>query len=315
LGNPTVCRRDLVTVYAIIVNYRTAEMTIDAGRSLLASDLSRIDLRLLLVDNGSDDGSSQKLQAAFPAARHFATQSNFGYAGGNNVALRALLANVPPNIDYGDAFVLLMNSDVLVDPDALRTCLGYIRGHERTGVVGPRVLLQDGRLDLACRRSFPTPASGFWKLTGLARRFPDNARFARYNLTYLDEHETAEVDAVMGAFMLVRLEAIIQAGILDESFFFYGEDLDWTYRIKAHGWKVVYYPEATVHHLKGGTSRRNSNRMIVEFYRSMWLFYRKHYAERRTKLLEWVVLAGIVARGMFALGVNALRPAGRKRVS
>lgn len=304
-----------IPVFAIVVNFRTAEMTIDAVKSLVDSDLAGIDLETLIVDNGSQDGSDGKLRTAFPCHRHFSTDRNLGYAGGNNVALRSLLANLPPDIDPHHSYVLLLNSDVIVEPDALRTCLDFIERNPDVGVVGPRVLLPDGRLDLACRRSFPTPTSGFWKLTGLARRFPRSERLARYNLTYLAEDQIAAVDSVMGAFMLMRLQAILHAGILDERFFFYGEDLDWSYRIKAHGWKVVYYPRAVVHHLKGGTSRRNASRMIVEFYRAMWLFYRKHYAERHLLLLEWTVLAGIVARGLLALGVNALRPAERKRVS
>ena len=300
---------------AIIVNYRTAEMTIDAAHSLLKSDLTGIDLDLLVVDNGSGDGSSSKLQAALPEACHFGTERNLGYAGGNNVALRSLLATLPQKTDPDNSFVLLMNSDVIIEPDALRTCVEFLQQNGDVAIVGPRVLLPNGRLDLACRRSFPTPSSGFWKLTGLARRFPTNPRFAGYNLTYLNEYETAEVDSVMGAFMLIRLQAILQAGTLDEGFFFYGEDLDWSYRIKGHGWKVIYFPDAVVHHLKGETSRRDSNRMIIEFYKAMWLFNRKHYAQRQFLLLEWAVLAGIVARGIVALGINALRPADRKRVS
>lgn len=290
-------------------------MTADAVRSLLASDLSCINLRLSIVDNGSCDGSAGYLQEAFPKHAHFSASRNLGYAGGNNVALRALLDNQPPDTDPNRCYILLMNSDVIVEPDALSICVDYLSDHPDAGVVGPRVILPDGRLDLACRRSFPTPSSGFWKLTGLARRFPDSPRLARYNLTYLDEHETSEVDSVMGAFMLVRLRAILHAGMLDDGFFFYGEDLDWAFRIKAHGWKVIYLPTALVHHLKGATSRRDSSRMIVEFYRAMWLFYRKHYAKQRFLLLEWAVLAGIVARGLLALLLNALRPADRKRVS
>jgi len=302
-------------VYAIVVNYRTPDLTIQAVESLQASQLSRHRLEIAIVDNGSGDGSAKCLRTRFPELRHFASPRNLGFAGGNNLALRQILRELPHEADPLDNYILLCNSDVVVEPDALETCLRYAAGHPDVGVVGPKVLLPNGRLDLACRRSFPTPSSGFWKLTGLARRFPNSRRLARYNLTFLDENETAEVDSVMGAFMLVRLQAVLQAGLLDERFFFYGEDLDWAYRIKALGWKVVYHPAAVVHHLKGGTSRRNSSKMIVEFYRAMWLFYRKHYAERHIFLIDWTILAGIVARGLLALGVNALRPAHQKRVS
>jgi N-acetylglucosaminyl-diphospho-decaprenol L-rhamnosyltransferase len=115
--------------------------------------------------------------------------------------------------------------------------------------------------------------------------------------------------------MLVRCTAIADAGLLDETFFMYGEDLDWAYRIKAHGWQVWYYPLARVRHLKGATSRRQSQRMLLEFYRAMWLFHRKHYAKRYLFLLNWLVMFGIAARGALAVAVNALRPAERKRVA
>jgi GT2 family glycosyltransferase len=149
----------------------------------------------------------------------------------------------------------------------------------------------------------------------MAKRFPRDPRFTGYNLTHLDEDQVTEVDAVMGAFMLVRLAAIDDAGLLDETFFMYGEDIDWAYRIKERGWRVYYVPTARVAHLKGATTRRQSFRMIVEFYRAMWIFHRKHYAGRTLFLLNWLVMAGIIARGGVAIAANALRPSGAKRVS
>ena len=304
-----------MSVQAVIVNFQTAEMTGRSIRSLLASETTGFDLDLTVVDNGSDDGSHDWLRDRFPCVRHLQAPRNLGYAGGNNLALEDISTRLSPDIDADSTYVLLMNSDVLVEADTLRQTVDFMRSHPETGVVGPRVLLPNGKLDLACRRSFPTLGNSIWKLLGLARRFPNNRRFAHYNLTYLDELESAEVDAVMGAFMLVRYKAIQQAGFLDDRFFFYGEDLDWAYRIKAHGWRVVYFPRATVHHLKGGTARRHANRMIVEFYRAMWLFYRKHYAKQQFFLLRLAVLTGIVVRGTLALGVNALRPANQKRIA
>jgi GT2 family glycosyltransferase len=240
---------------------------------------------------------------------------NLGFAGGNNLALTRVLKTVATETQRRNAFVLLLNSDTDVAPDALGICLEFMRAHPRAGVVGPKVVLPDGTLDLACRRGFPTPANAFWKLTGLARLFPRNPRFSGYNLTHLDDDETVEVDAVMGAFMLVRLSAVADVGPLDEQFFMYGEDLDWAYRLKAHGWQVWYHPLAHVRHLKGATTRTQSRRMLMEFYRAMWLFHRKHYAARNVFLLNWLVVSGIALRGALAVTVNALRPADRKRVA
>jgi GT2 family glycosyltransferase len=301
-------------VYAIILNYRTPELVVTAAERLCASRLDR-PLELLVVDNGSADGSVECIERHVPGARVIASQVNLGFAGGNNLGIADALQRASPTLDRHNTYVLLLNSDVEVEPDTLQRCLDYLAEHPQVGVISPKLVLADGRLDRACRRLFPTPARALWKLTGLARLRPHDERFAGYNLTYLDENETTEVDAVAGAFMLVRLAAIDQAGLLDDRFFMYGEDLDWAYRIKAYGWRVVYYPRAVARHLKGGTTRRQSYRMIVVFYRAMWLFHRKHYAERSPFLLNWLVMAGVVLRCGLALLVNVFRPAARKRVA
>jgi N-acetylglucosaminyl-diphospho-decaprenol L-rhamnosyltransferase len=303
------------SVHAIVVNFRTPALTINAVERLLASDLPGDALEVWVVDNGSGDDSVQRFQTCLPGARLLIAPRNLGFAGGNNLALQRVLETAASETEPQHAFVLLLNSDTAVAPDALGSCLEFMHAHPRAGAVGPKVVLPDGKLDLACRRGFPTPANAFWKLTGLARRFPHNPRFAGYNLTHLDEDKTVEVDAVMGAFMLVRLSAVAEIGLLDEQFFMYGEDLDWAYRLKAHGWQVWYHPTARVRHLKGATTRKQSRRMLIEFYRAMWLFHRKHYAARNVFLLNWLVVSGIALRGAFAVAVNALRPADRKRVA
>ena len=301
-------------LYAIILNYRTPELTISAAEHLRASAVER-PVHIFIVDNGSGDGSVERIQAGVPHATVIASERNLGFAGGNNLGLSEALRVVPPDIDRQDTFVLLLNSDVEVEPDAVQLCMDYVGEHAEVGVVGPKLVKADGRLDLACRRLFPTPWRAFWKLTGMAKLRPHDPRFAGYNLTYLDENATTEVDAVAGAFMLVRLAAIDRAGLLDERFFMYGEDLDWAYRIKGYGWRVVYYPRAVARHLKGGTTRRQSYRMIIVFYQAMLLFHRKHNAERSPFLLNWLVTAGVVLRCGVALLTNLLRPRERKRVS
>jgi GT2 family glycosyltransferase len=303
------------SVYVVVLNYRTPNLTISAVEHLLDSQLPDRKIATWIVDNNSGDDSVTRIQEHFPDLPVISSHRNLGFAGGNNLALRQILATVPTDADRDDTFVLLLNSDVEVSPDALARCVAFMEAHPDAAVVGPKVLMPDGRLDLACRRGFPTPARAFWKLTGLSRRYPDNPRFTGYNLTHLDEDMTTEVDSVVGAFMLVRLRAIDQAGLLDDEFFMYGEDLDWAYRIKASGWRVFYVPEARVLHLKGASSRRQSYRMIYEFYRAMWLFHRKHYAAHSRFLLNWLVLAGIVVRGTLAMVTNAFRPAHAKRVA
>lgn len=298
----------------VVVNWNTAGLLAECLQRLAASDLA-VPREVYVVDNGSTDGSLGMLATRFPEVRVIAAGANLGFAGANNLALRRIVAAVPAGVDRRRRAVLLLNSDCFVVPGTLAATLRFLDGHPEAGVVGPKLLLPDGRLDLACRRSFPTPGSAFWKLTGLARRFPDHPRLARYNLTYLDPDRLAEVDSVVGAYMLVRLAAIDDAGLLDEAFFMYGEDLDWAYRIKEQGWKIYYFPGAQALHYKGASSSRRSYRMIVEFYRAMYLFHRKHYAPRTFVLLNWLITLGIVARGALALLLNTLRPAAGKRVA
>ena len=163
-------------------------------------------------------------------------------------------------------------------PDALTDLLDLLAAHPEAGIIGPKIVLRDGSLDLACRRSFPTPINSFWKLTGMAARYPHDPRFAQYNLTYHDPDEAIEMDSGMGACLLVRLAAIDEAGLMDERFFMYGEDLDWCYRIKAKGWRVRYEPRVRILHYKGSSSRQRSVRATLAFYGAMWRFHRLHYA-------------------------------------
>ena len=302
----------------VLLSFKRFDTTTGPCLATLAGADADEDVELILVDNGSDDGAAQRCAeaaAARPRIRYAPEASNLGFAGGNNLALRAIIAQIPPDADRDHEYLLLINTDLFLAPESVQVLTDFMEAHPEVGVVGPRVEKRDGSLDLACRRSFPTPANAFFKLFGLSRRFPGNARFADYNLTHLDPGQLTEVDSVMGACMLVRLAAIDGAGLLDEDFFMYGEDLDWAYRIKEQGWRVYYNPQTRVLHYKGATSARSSWRMIVEFYRAMYLFYRKHYAARQARPVNWLVACGIALRGVVALGINALRPPGRKRVA
>ena len=193
--------------------------------------------------------------------------------------------------------------------------LSFMDHHPDIGVCGPKLVRRDGSLDKACRRSFPTPLISFCRLSGLAKLFPGSRRFGQYNLTYLDEDEQADVDAVVGAFMLIRSEALEQAGLLDEGFFMYGEDLDLCYRIKQRGWRTVYNPAVTVLHIKGAASRKASKRAIVAFYDAMRRFHNKHYRSRTFFLVNWVIDLGILGLRTSALIRDRFQSTKRKRVA
>jgi hypothetical protein len=261
----------------IIVNYRTYHLTRQTLESVLEKD-HPFSYDIYLVDNASGDGSLEKLQKDFQdvdLVNFIKSNQNQGFAHANNLALE----------NINSKHVLLLNSDTQVMGDCLEKCLEYLEHHQKTGVLGCKVLLADGSLDLACRRSFPTFSVSFYRMTGLSRLFPKSKRFGQYNLTYLDEDETYPVDCVVGAFMMVRWATVEEVGFLDEDFFMYGEDIDWCYRIKSAGWEVVYYSPAQIIHYKGGSGA--NQKLLNEFYRSMYIFYKKHYE----KQYPWYVTA------------------------
>jgi GT2 family glycosyltransferase len=258
-----------------------------------------VHLRVVVVDNASTDGSADMVRAEFPTVTVIASAINGGFSYANNLGLRDLgfgAKNSEEQSTSAPRYALLLNPDTVVPPDAFRILIDYMDANPKVGVAGPRLVMLDGRLDLACRRSFPTPEISLWRMIGLSRLFPRNRRFGRYNMTYLPETQETEVDSVVGAFMLVRREAIRAAGLLDEVFWMYGEDLDWAFRIKEAGWKVMYLPRVTVLHVKRAASRLNP-RARTEFSRAMLLFYRKHYRARTPLPLHLLILAGLLARG------------------
>ncbi|MGB9593144.1 MAG: glycosyltransferase family 2 protein [Anaerolineae bacterium] len=276
----------MIDLSVVIVNYNTKALLRDCLRSVLQSrGLNSLDV--IVVDNASTDGSADMVREEFPQVRLIASPVNGGYSYANNLGLRA----AQPSRYY-----LLLNPDTVVPPSALADMVAYMDARPDAGAAGPRLVLADGSLDLACRRGFPTPMVSLYRLSGLSRLFPKNRRFGRYNMTYLDPDEEAEVDSVVGAFMMVRAEAMEQAGLLDETFFMYGEDLDWAYRIRQKGWKVYYNPAVTVLHYKRAASR-HSPRAQFEFQRAMYIFYRKHYAATTHPVLHFLILCGLVLRG------------------
>jgi GT2 family glycosyltransferase len=273
----------------IIVNYETYDFTTQTIRSVIDEQHS-FKYDVYVVDNASEDGSFEKLQKTFlkesenGLIKFILNTENMGFAHANNLALNKT----------NSKYVLLLNSDTIVVQDCLERSLQYMENHENTGVLGCKVVLQDNTLDKACRRSFPDFYVSFYRMIGLSRLFPKSKRFGRYNLTYLNEDETYEVDCVMGAFMLVRSNIIEEVGLLDEKFFMYGEDIDWCYRIKSAGWKIIYYSDAKIIHYKGASnSKKQNRRMTYEFYRAMYIFYNKHYKDEYSWIKTAATYMGI----------------------
>jgi N-acetylglucosaminyl-diphospho-decaprenol L-rhamnosyltransferase len=296
----------------VILNYNRGDLLRSCLRSVVASRTTHT-LGVWVVDNASSDDSVAIVRAEFPQVRLIVNERNSGFASGNNLALREIMAAADPG-DERDRYVMLLNNDTVVEPDALDRLIDYLEQHPSVGAVGPKVLLLDGSLDLACRRSFPTPTVSFYRMTGLSKLFPRSPRFGRYNLTYLDPDVETEVDALVGAAMLLRAEVLREVGLLDEQFFMYGEDVDWCYRIKAYGWRIIYYPRAVIHHHKRAASSRRALPSIRAFYDAMRIFHRKHYAQRTLAPVNCLIETGITLKEWWAIGRNLLRPATQRRV-
>jgi N-acetylglucosaminyl-diphospho-decaprenol L-rhamnosyltransferase len=282
----------------VILNYNTREHLRACIGALLAEGSTSlsggaVQAELLVVDNASSDGSADMVAAEFPWVDLIRSPRNGGFAFGNNQALTRARG----------AHILLLNPDTLIPPGGIGRLIERLEAHPEAGIVGPKLLRPNGSMHLACRRSFPTPPTAFYRFSGLARLFPTSPRFGRYNLTFVDPDLPMEVDAVCGACMLVRREVLERIGLLDERFFMYGEDLDWCLRARDAGWTVRYEPSVVVQHQHGAASRKRALRATFHFFRAMDLFYRKHYVDRYHPLVTGVVRTTIYA----ALGVALFR--------
>ncbi|MBI2954160.1 MAG: glycosyltransferase family 2 protein [Chloroflexi bacterium] len=292
----------------VIVSFNVNALLRKCLASICASE-GGLAFDTIVVDNKSSDGSPSMVREAFPQVHLIESPVNGGYAYANNLALAEIVRR-----DEGalPRYVLLLNPDTILPPRALSEMVAFMDARDDVGAAGPRLVRLDGSLDLACRRSFPSPEVSFYRMVGLSKLFPRNRRFARYNLTYLRPDDVYEVDSVVGAFMLVKTPVVQQVGLLDEGFFMYGEDLDWAYRIKKAGWKVLYNGRVEVIHYKGESSKQQNLKPILAFYKAMLVFYRKHYSSNTAAPINWLVISAIYVRAALAMARCVIR-ANRRR--
>jgi len=269
----------------IVVNYNVKEF-LEQSIISIEKSCKAIDYELFVVDNASNDGSPELIRKKFPIIKLIANTENKGFAAANNQAMKHAQGE----------YILLINPDTIVQEDTIPVVLNFFKHHPDCGMVGCKILNPDGSLQLSCRRSFPTPWVAFTKISGLSKLFPRSKFFGRYNLTYLDPDETYEVEAISGSFMFFRRQVIDTVGYLDESFFMYGEDLDWCFRIREASWKIFYLPETKIVHFKGESSKKSQIDLILQFYRAMKLFVEKHYHHRYLHVPQWLLMLGITLR-------------------
>jgi N-acetylglucosaminyl-diphospho-decaprenol L-rhamnosyltransferase len=278
----------------VIVSYECRDHLRDCLTSLRKHTL-RVPARVFVVDNGSTDGTIEMVRRDFPEIELHASEENLGFSKANNLAIRR-----------GEGrYVLALNPDTRVIDSQLDALIELMEERPEIGICGCRLELEDGSFDHAARRAFPTPLGAFAHFTGIGRHERASARLAQYRAP---DVESGPVDAVNGAFMLMRRSALDDAGLFDDGYWLYMEDLDLCYRFKDAGWVTWYEPSVTVVHVKAGTSGKNRKpRQNYAFHYGMFRFYRKHYAARHSHVMNAAVYAGIAGKLAISVARSGLR--------
>jgi N-acetylglucosaminyl-diphospho-decaprenol L-rhamnosyltransferase len=283
----------------VIVSHGAEALLRRCLASLRAHPLAGGETRVTVVDSGSHDGTPDMVEREFPEVR-LRRRGNIGFSAANNLVLRESRAEA----------VLLLNPDTELYAGTLDAALARLRSDPRIGMVGVKLVTESGELDHACKRSFPTPLGALAHFSGVGRG--SDGALGQYRANHLGEDEPGEVDAVNGAFMLCRAEAIREVGLLDEGYWLYMEDLDWCRRFWDAGWKVFYEPAGTALHVKGGSSAaRRAPRQEIAFHRGMGRFYRQFEAPHRNPIVNAAVYAGIGVKLATSLAITALTVARR----
>jgi GT2 family glycosyltransferase len=284
----------------IIVSYNVKGYLKECLRSVLKAS-GGIDCEIFVVDNNSDDNSGEMVRIEFPEVNLLLNTINIGFSAANNKAIRQSKGR----------FVLLLNPDTLVEEDAFSKCIDFMNSHPDAGAMGVRMVNGEGSFLPESKRSLPTPSTAFFKAFGFSFLFPKSRLFNRYYVSHADSNETTVAEVIAGAFMFIRREALLKAGLPDEDFFMYGEDIDLSYRILRAGYRNYYFPGVQIIHFKGKSTRRDSYSDIFHFYNAMRIYSGKRHKEKFS-LIYYIIIPAIYIREGFSiinrfLNINFLR--------
>ncbi|MFH0733580.1 MAG: glycosyltransferase [bacterium] len=279
--------QDMLDISIIVVNYNVKEFVLNLISSLKKA-LVNFEYEIIIIDNNSQDGSVELISEKYPDIKLIANKINVGFGSANNQGMEIAKGR----------FYCLINPDTIVKEDTFSKLFEFFDKTPDAGMAGCKVLNPNGTLQLACRRGFPGPWTSFTKVTGLSAFFPKSKLFANYNLTYLDENQTYEVDAISGAFMMLKREVYIKNGGFDTTFFMYGEDLDLCYRVQKSGYKVYYVHTTEIIHYKGESTKRSSIDETKMFYEAMQIFVKKHMSA--SLIVQLILQTAIYLRKLVA---------------
>lgn len=286
----------------VIVNYNVKHFLEQCLNSVAAA-AEHCETEVFVVDNNSVDGSCSMLREKFPWVKLIENKKNYGFSYANNQAIRQSVGE----------YVLLLNPDTVIEEDTLKSVCDFMDAHPDAGGLGVKMIDGKGRFLPESKRGLPTPQVAFYKIFGLSKLFPKSKKFGKYHLTYLDKDQIHKVDVLSGAFMLLRAETLNKIGLLDETFFMYGEDIDLSYRITLGGYNNYYYPETTIIHYKGESTKKGSVNYVIVFYNAMKIFARKHFSKGKGAgtMIFFINLAIYLRAAMAIAGrfiTNAITP-------
>jgi len=278
----------------IIVNYNVKyflEQCLDS----VSFAIKNIEAEVFVVDNNSTDGSMEYLKPLFPKVIFIENKDNPGFSKANNQAIAQAQGE----------YILILNPDTVIGENSLINVCRFMDENPRSGAVGVKMMDGYGRFLLESKRGFPSPWNSFCKMSGLSKLFPYSKRFGGYHLKYLDKNYVHKVDILAGAFIMARKEAVKISGNLDESFFMYGEDIDWSYRITRSGYKNYYFPEPIIHYK--GESTKKDIKYVKHFYEAMLIFFNKHYP-RSNGSFKLLIRLAIIFCGSISAFQKIIKP-------
>jgi len=285
-----------IDLSVLIVNFNTKELLQRCLESINNSEKESYQFEVIVVDNASSDQSAEMIKKKFPNVNLISSKKNLGFAAGNNLGIKMAVGE----------YVLLLNPDTEIEINTFKIMIDYLKSNPKVGAATCRVELKNGKLDDACHRGFPTPWNAFCHFSGISQLFPNSCFLNGYHLGYQNLDKIHEIDSCAGAFLLVRKEIGDSINWLDEDYFWYGEDLDFCYRVKQKGWKIMYVPIIKILHWKGASSgiRQESKNIsnasletrkkaVMASTQAMRLFYQKHYLKKYPSIITGFVLFGI----------------------
>lgn len=287
---------DKKDISVVIVNYNVKDLVDNCISSVYRANDNKYKLEIFFVDNNSIDGSVNHIAEKYPDVIVISNDRNLGFSKANNIALKKAAGK----------YILILNPDTILEEGTFDKLISFCEKDKTIGAVTSKLILTDGKLDSACRRSFPVPSVAIPRMLGLSKLFPKSKTFGKYNLTYLDENKTYEVDAICGAFMFIPKAVLDKAGLFDEDYFMYGEDLDLCFRIKKSGYKIFYYPEVTTIHFKGESTRKTHLSYVNNFYGAMIIFVRKNFTGA-PRIFSSFLQMGIYWRSFFSYVKRVIR--------